>query len=271
MEKYRIMNSAMDAGDHCKNETNSKSLTGRGFFRITGILFPLILLLLISCETKVQESQHTVSVSGIGTVLAQPDMALMNVNFSHTAPTTKEAKQAVDQTMQRILKILQEENIEDKFMKTISLNYDIEYDYRVGGRVRIGQRAQQTIVVTVDDMINNPEKFSSILDKITSIDRVEVQNIHFDIENKTELFKQSRELAYQKAFDKANQYAELSGRKIGKVLTISEAVSRDVAQTRAFMNNVAFRGEGAYLTDNAFVPMGEQGVTSEIQVTFSLK
>ena len=239
----------------------------------TGIAFSLMLFSLTSCNSRVQvpESQHSISVSGIGTVSAPPDMALMNISFSHTASTTKDAKNAVDRTMQRILRILQDENVEDKFMKTISLSYDVEYDYRSGRRVRVGQRAQQTIVVTVNDMANNPERFSSLLDKITAIDRVEVQNIRFDIENKADLFNQSRELAYQKAFEKANQYAELAGRKLGKVLTISEAVSRDVAQTRAFTNNVAFREQQAFLSDNLFVPTGEQGVTSEIIVVFSLK
>lgn len=237
----------------------------------TGIAFSLMLFLLTSCNSKVQESQDSVSVSGIGTVLAQPDMVLMNVTFSHTASTTKEAKKAVEQTMQRILRILQEENVEDKFMKTTSLNYDVEYDYRSGRRVRLGQRAQQTIVVTVNNMINAPERFSSILDKITAIDKVDIQDIRFDIENKTELFKQSRELAYQKAFDKAQQYAELSKRKIGKVLTISEVVSRDVAQTRAFQNNLAFKEEALSLSDNSAVPTGEQGVSSEINIVFSLE
>ncbi|MDR0305235.1 MAG: SIMPL domain-containing protein [Chitinispirillales bacterium] len=237
----------------------------------TGIVFLLVLFLLISCNSKVQESQNSVSVSGIGTVLAQPDMVLMNVSFSHTAPTTKEAKNAVEQTMQQILKILQDESVEDKFMKTISLNYDVEYYYRNGRRVRVGQRAQQTIVVTVNDMVNTPERFSSILDKITAIDKVEVQNIKFDIENKTELFKQSRELAYQKAFDKAKQYAELSGRKIGRVLTISEGVSQDIAQTRVFMNNLQFEAAAdEFLSGSSSVPTGEQGVTSEINVIFSL-
>jgi len=241
--------------------------------KFTGIAFLAMFFLLISCNSRVQvqESQNSVSVSGIGTVLAQPDMVLMDVSFSHTAQTTKEAKKAVEETMQRILKTLQEENVEDKFMKTTSLNYDVEYDYRSGRRVRVGQRAQQTIVVTVNDMKNTPERFSSILDKITSIDRVEVQNIRFDIENKAELFKQSRELAYQKAFEKAEQYAELSKRKIGKVLTISEGVSRDVAQTRSFMNNLRFEAAREYLSDDFSVPTGEQGVTSEIIVIFSLE
>lgn len=120
-------------------------------------------------------------------------------------------------------------------------------------------------------MINAPERFSSILDKITAIDKVEVQNIQFDIEHKTELFKQSRELAYQKAYDKAQQYAELSGRKIGKVLTISEAVSRDIAQTRAFQNNLMLKEETLDMAGGSAVPTGEQGVSSEINIVFSLK
>lgn len=224
-----------------------------------------------SCNQKVQEKQDSVAVSGTGTVLSQPDMVLMNISFSHTAPTTKQAKTAVEQTMQQILKILKDENVEDKFLKTISLNYDVEYEYRSGRRIKLGQRAQQTIIVTVNDMVNSPERFSSILDKITTIDKLEVQNIQFDIENKTELFKQSRELAYQKAFDKAQQYAELSGRKIGKVLTISEVVSRDVAQTRAFQNNLAVKEEALSLSDQSAVPTGEQGVSSEINIVFSLE
>ncbi len=237
----------------------------------TGIAFLLMLFSLTSCNLRVQENQNSVSVSGIGTVLAQPDMVLMNISFSHTATTTKEAKTAAEQTMQQILAILKAENVEDKFVKTTSLNYDVEYEYRSGRRIRLGQRAQQTIVVTVNNMINTPEKFSSILDKITAIDKVEVQNIQFDIENKAELFKQSRELAYQKAFDKAQQYAELSGRKIGKVLTISEVISRDVGQTRAFQSNLAFKEEAFSLSDGSGVPTGEQGVNSEINIVFSLE
>ena len=238
----------------------------------TGIAFSLILFSLSSCNLKVRENQDSVSVSGIGTVLAQPDMVLMNVSFSHTEPTTKQAKTAAEQTMQQILAILKAENVEDKFVKTTSLNYDVEYEYRSGRRVRLGQRAQQTIVVTVNDMVNTPERFSSILDKITAIDKVEVQNIQFDIEHKTELFKQSRELAYQKAFDKAQQYAKLSGRKIGKVLTISEVVSRDVAQTRAFQNNLMFKEEALAMdSGGSGIPTGEQGVSSEINIVFSLE
>lgn len=107
-----------------------------------GIALSLMLFLVTSCNPQAQDNQDSVSVSGIGTVLAQPDMVLMNVSFSHTAPTTKQAKTAVNQTMQHILKILKDENLEDKFLKTISLSYDVEYEYRSGRRIKLGQRAQ---------------------------------------------------------------------------------------------------------------------------------
>jgi len=76
---------------------------------MAGMAISLMLFILPSCNLKVQDSQNSVSVSGIGTVLAQPDMVLMNVGFSHTAQTTKAAKAAVDQTMQQIMLILQAE------------------------------------------------------------------------------------------------------------------------------------------------------------------
>jgi len=241
----------------------------RKFF--TAVSFAFILFTLICCNAPRQERQSTVSVSGIGTVLVQPDMARMNINFSHVAPTTREAKSVVDQTMQQILKILQEENIEEKHVNTISLNYDVEYSWRNNRMVRIGQRAQQTILVTVNDIINNPERFPMLLDKITAIDRVEVRNIHFDIETKTEFFEQSRTLAYQKAFEKAEQYASLSGRKIGKVLTISEERNRDAMQVRSAMSNVLAEADDFQSARSFSVPTGERDVTTEINVTFLLE
>lgn len=226
-----------------------------------------------SCKSDKQEIPNTVAVSGIGTAQAQPDMARTNVSFGHTAPTTQEAKKMVEQTMEQILKILQEEKVESKDIKTLSLDYRVEYDYRSSRRVSLGQRAEQTISVTVTNLTNNPERFTSILDKIVAIDKVEVQDIGFDIEKKTELFRQSRELAYQKALEKAQQYAELCGRKLGKVLTISENISQDVAQRYNLkqMNNVVREEVADLSSEGSFLPTGEQSVTSEINVVFSLE
>jgi uncharacterized protein YggE len=213
--------------------------------------------------------QSTVSVSGIGTVMVQPDMVQVTINFSHVAQTTKQAKEEVDLKIRQILDILKGEGIEDKNIRTASLNYGAEMEYRDGRAVQVGQRADQAIIVVINDIANDSNKFSVLLDKITAIDRVVVRDIKFDTENKTELYKRSRELAYQKALDKATQYADLSGLKIVKTLTITEERSRDIL-FGAYQKNVAY--EAADLSGpSASVPTGEQEVTSEIMVTFLLK
>ena len=227
----------------------------------------------VSCNLNLQEGRDRISVLGTGTVLAQPDMARINIGFSYTKSTVSEAKTAAEQTLQRILAILRQENVEDKFVKTVMLNFDTEYEYRNGRRYKIGQRAQQTVLVTVNDIIKSPEKLSSVLNKITVIDNVEVHNISFDIENKTELFRQARELAYRKAVDKARQYAELSDRRLGKVLGVSEAGSGDFAQQNRAVYNLSANMKESIVEDAAFdmiLPTGEQGISTEINVVFSL-
>jgi uncharacterized protein YggE len=227
--------------------------------------------MLIGCSLKIQENQSTITVSGIGTVFVQPDLVQMNINFSYVAQTTQEAKKEVDIKMQQVLDVLKGEDIEEKDIKTISLSYDVETEYRNGRSVWIGQRAQQTIVVTIHDIINNPNKLPTLLDKITAIDRVVIRNIKFDVKDKLELFIQSRELAYQKAVDKANQYAILCGQKIVKVLTISEETrSSDVLFGISGQSNIAY-GVGLPFGGTPSVPTGEQEVTSEVEIKFLIK
>jgi uncharacterized protein YggE len=229
----------------------------------------LSLVFVMACNAGKTSGQSTVSVSGIGTVVAQPDMVQMNITFSHVAQTTKQAKEEVDQKMRQILEFLKEEGVEEKNIRTAFLNYGAEMEYRDGRAVQVGQRADQTVVVTVGDIINNSDRFSVLLDKITAIDRVVIRDIKFDTENKTELFRQSRELAYQKALDKATQYALLSGLRVVKTLTISEERSRDVL-FGAYQNNVMYKS-AELAVSSASVPAGEQEITSEIVVTFLLE
>jgi uncharacterized protein YggE len=233
------------------------------------VVFLLLgLALFTACNANKPNGQSTVTVSGTGAVMTQPDMAQITINFSHVAQTTKQAKDEVDLKIRQILDILKEEGIEDKNIRTASLNYGAEMEYRDGRAVQVGQRADQSIIVIINDIANESNKFSALLDKITSIDRVVVRDIRFDTENKTDLYKRTRELAYQKALDKANQYADLSGLKIVKALTITEERNRDIL-FGTYQKNVAY--EAAELAaPSAAVPTGEQEVTSEILVTFLL-
>ena len=237
--------------------------------KINMALVLIAVFLLFGCKEKKLDEHSTVLVSGIGIVLVQPDMVQMNILTSYTAQTMQQAKREVDIKMQQIMNILKADKIEDKDIKTVSLGYDREIEYMNGRSVLIGQRAHQAIVVTINDIINNPNRLPELLDKLTSIDRVVISNIIFDTKDKTELFSQSRELAYKKALDKANQYAELTGHKIVKTLRVSEERNRDILRAPAY-TNVAYDTAG-YSTAASAVPTGEQEVITEIIVTFLME
>jgi uncharacterized protein YggE len=108
------------------------------------------------------------------------------------------------------------------------LRFNSEYEY-TNRRVLIGQKAEQRISFSIDDINNDDERVSRIIDQLIKINGIELDKINFSVKNNTEYFVKSRELAYQKAVDKANQYDELSKLKIIKVLNISEEANQAIS------------------------------------------
>jgi uncharacterized protein YggE len=231
------------------------------------VLMFVFSIFIIGCSA-LKDNRGVISVSGIGTVTASPDMAEIHLYFKNISSTTEQARNAVSTSVQNALMILKEENIIDNNIKTVSLSYGIENQYKDGAMVYIGQRAEQAIIVTIDDIKDNSTKLSAILDKMVLIDNISIRDIRFDIKEKTELFRQSRELAFQKALDKAEQYALLAGKRIAGVQNISESNNRNAMLTQS---NTLF--SRAVSSDDGFsnIPTGEMEITTEIKVEYKIE
>ena len=184
-----------------------------------------------SLKAQDVNKDNTITLTGNGSVSIQPDMANISLSISYLTPTTKESKDKVDRSLKQVLSILRQERVEED-IKTTSLNYNTEYDYVNNKRVKVGQRVVQSIQVTVHNLAQSGEKLSTILDKIVSVNNVELQSIDFGLEKTEDLYKESRALAFGKAKEKAEQYANLAGRRLGKALIINEEHSGDVAVKR---------------------------------------
>ena len=228
------------------------------------------MIVLLGCNNE--KSQSSITVFGTGTVLAQPDLIQMTITLSITAQTTKAAQEEVSRMVRQALSILKNENIEDKNISTTSLSFYSEYEY-ISRRVLIGQKAEQRISFSIDDIQDDNEKTSRIIDQLILINGIELNQVNFNVKNNTEYFVRSRELAYQKAVDKANQYAELSNLKIMKVLSISEEGYQQISPiNNRLMNQQLYAMEAA--SDSAgstIVPTGELEITTRILVVFLLK
>jgi uncharacterized protein YggE len=236
-------------------------------------VLPLILItfsFLTGCGSL--NTQSVVSVYGTGTVMAQPDMVQMFISLAETAPTTMQAQAEVNNKVKEALQILKEAEIEDKNISTASLRFSPDYDWGLG-RTLLGQRAEQTISFTIHNIKDDSERISRLIDRLIKINGIELQQLNFSVRDSTALFVRSRELAYQKAHDKAAQYAELSGLKIIKALTISEESSPQIFSSNVMRNqsNVYMDTRAAGDSSSSVVPSGELEITTTITATFLVR
>jgi uncharacterized protein YggE len=196
----------------------------------------------------------------------------MAITLSNVAQTTKMAQEEVSRMVRQALAILKEAGIEDKNISTASLTFSSEYEY-TNRRILVGQRAEQRITFSIDDIKNDNDKISRIIDQLILINGIELNQINFSVKNSTEYFIRSRDLAFQKAVEKATQYAELSKLKIMKVLSISEEGNQQISpMNNRLMNQQLFYDEKvASDSGSTIVPTGELEITTKILVVFLLE
>ena len=234
---------------------------------IVAVIFAVCLL--TGCGNKGRQS--TIIVSGLGTVMAQPDTAQMSISLNSIAPTTSQAQQEVNAMVKQALTILQNAGIDEKSISTTSLRFFPEYEWGGPRRLLLGQKAEQVITFSVNE-VSQTNPVSHIIDQLIQINGIEMHQMSFYVKDNTALYAQSRELAYQKALEKAEQYARLSGLKVVKALTISEEGNTVVSP---FANQMRSAKEMAFATadqaSGSALPTGEMEITSRVLVEFLVK
>jgi uncharacterized protein YggE len=231
----------------------------------------LFILLILGCNNN-QQNQSTISVFGTGTVFVQPDVIQMSIRLSNVAETTRIAQESVSRMVRQALTILDEAGIEDNNISTASLTFRSEYEW-TNRRILVGQRAEQELTFSVDNINNNNENsnVSRIIDQLIQINGIELNQINFGVKDSAEYFIRSRELAFQKAVEKANQYAELSGLKIIRVLSISEGVNQQISPISNRLTNQLQDTSASREASSTILPTGELEITTNISVIFVLE
>lgn len=228
-------------------------------------------MLMSACHGGALRNQSTVSVVGTGTVMAKPDVVQMHISLTNTAPTTGEAQREVNRMVGQAMEVLKGFGIEDKSISTASLTFSPQYDFSSGRRNLIGQNARQTIAFSVDDIQNGAGRLSDIIDRLVQINGIELDRMNFSVRDDTRYFTEARELAFRKAAEKARQFAELSGRKVGRVVSISEEGSPQIVpiSNRFMAQSAALMDASASIP--TILPSGEQEITTRISAVFMLE
>jgi len=245
----------------------------RRFIAKKHFALPIVFLVAISLMGCVGgRRQSTIVVSGVGTVSAQPDTIQMTISLRHTAATTREAQTEVTGMVRQALEILHRSGVEERNIGTAFLRFFPEYEWGPMGRNFLGQRAEQMITFSIDDIGADSERASAIIDRLIGINGIELQGMHFSVGDTAELHYRARELAYQEAYEKAQQYARLSGQRIVRTIGIFEEGrgygSPFPTHARAGQRVMFAMDAVAEAAGPTVLPAGEMEISTRITVEF---
>jgi uncharacterized protein YggE len=168
------------------------------------------------------EAQHVVTVIGSGEVQGTPDTLNVNASMEFIAPDVTGAMNQTSDRQQAVINALVDAGVDRKDIRTSQVS--LQPQFAGGGdnpQAIVGYRASNSIDVKIRQLDAAPQALALIVS--TGGDSTRINNVNSSIEDDSQLVRDARSHAFEDAKDRAEQYAQLSGMHLGKVVSISEA------------------------------------------------
>jgi uncharacterized protein len=162
--------------------------------------------------------QHTLSVTGTGTVSVKPDTADITVGVTTQRDTAGDAAADAANVMDAVVKAIQALGIADQDIQTTSLSLSPVYDYDRTPYRLVGYTANNMVTVTVHDITQT----GPVIDAATGAGATDVNSIAFRVADQAAAETQAREQAVKAARAKADTIATAAGTEITGIISISE-------------------------------------------------
>lgn len=169
---------------------------------------------------------RTLSVHGEGQVAVRPDLATLLVGVEIADPDLARAQRDNTARMTAILAALKGAGIAERDLRTSG--YAVHQAYRPPDPRRgatddpPGYQVSNTVRATVRDLA----RLGETIDLAIAAGANRVHSITFDLEDKAGAIRQARAAAVADAREKAEQYAALTGMRLGTALAIVEGGDR---------------------------------------------
>ncbi len=238
--------------------------------RILGLIALLAVgLLALACtETTVlpsdQEQNPGISVSGIGSVFGEPDVAILTLGVEAQADSVGEARTMAADAMDAMITSLKDAGVEDSDIQTSRFSVEPRYNFREGEQELIGFFVENLVTVK----IRNIDDTGTLIDDVVEAggDLTRVQNLRFTIDDPEELQQEARRLAMENAKSKAETLADSAGVELGKPRSISESGGARTLRLDESIGFLAAADSGA----STSIEIGELEVQIQVQVVYGL-
>ena len=201
-----------------------------------------------------------ISVTGEATVQVAPDQAQIDGGVANDAKTAREASDANNAAMGKVLLALKGAGIDEKDFQTSRLSLQPQYaPNRSGPSPIVGYRAANRVTIRVRDVA----KVAGTIDVLVGAGANDIGGINFMISQASKLLDEAREQAISDARRKAQIYARAAGVTLGEPIAISEEGS----PAPVYRGKVA----GGFAASAAPIAQGEETLAVTVRVSWAIK
>lgn len=225
------------------------------------VLFLLAVLTLTSVFAQQSSDRSIVNVTGEGIVKVEPDEVLIKSRIEHEGPSAASVKKKNDEVVDKVIKYLKSQNIDEKDIKTDYVNLNKRYDYN---EKTYSYVANQAISIELHDIKDYEKIMKGLLEN--GLNRID--GIQFKSSEMEKYEREARKKAVLDAKTKAYQLAEPLGQEIGKAFSISEMEYNSIQPLYRMDEAVEMsQAKGGQQT----IAPGEMEIKIRVNVGFELK
>ncbi len=218
--------------------------------------------------TNKNKLEDRFTVAGTGTVYAKADIANISVGLkTGTKKTAAEATKESTNKMNNIIAELKKLKIEERDIKTSNYNLNPVYNYtQDNGQVLDGYEVSQNLDLKVRDL----NVIGDVIAKTTEQGANQIGNINFTIDDEFALKNQARELAIEKAKEKASMIAKQSGMKLGSIKDVSEGSVSPVYPMYA-NEKMSLAADNKESLSPPVIQTGQNEIMVDVTLTYEVK
>ncbi len=203
-----------------------------------------------------------ISVTGEAHISVPPDLASVDAGVATDAKSAREASEANNAAMAKVLAALKAANVDAKDIQTSRLSLQPQYaPNRSGSSPIVGYRASNRVTVRVRDV----GKVAGVIDTLVGAGANDIGNVFFEVSQASKLLDEAREKAVADALRKAEIYAKAAGVTLGVPLSISEEGAPQPVYRAKMMQGAPMAAAPTPIAQ------GEETLSVSVSVTWGIK
>ncbi len=202
-------------------------------------------------------------LSAYGEVKGAPDLATISVGVQSLAPTAAQAMAQNRERMVKVMAMLTKQGLPSRDIQTSSIDLDARYIYTENELPKLTGYQASTIVTI---LVNDPARLGSVLDAVVEAGVNQVNGIGFRFKNPQALEDAARRAAVKALKAKADLYAEATGNRSVRLISLSEGGSSPEPRAMEVMTMAKLGGDGG----STPVSGGELSIRIEVTGDYAL-